>query len=65
MKIKNKTILYVVLRTFLENNSSVVLDTFATYESAQDKADEYAQLFVDKGVDGFQFEVVTSIYYDV
>lgn len=45
--------------------NSVVLDSFKSYESADNKKGEYEQLFFEKGLDvAFKFEIMTSMYYD-
>lgn len=58
-------IIYVVVRVHLESGTSVVLDSFASYEACKDKADEFAQLFKDKNIDGFIFEPQTSMFYEL
>ena len=43
----------------------VVLDSFATYESATDRAAQYQQEFEDRGIFDFTFNVTASTYYDL
>ena len=64
MKLKNRTIIYTILRTYKGTNP-VVLDSFATYESCKNKCDEYAQQFLDNHIEDFTFEPMTSMYYEL
>lgn len=62
--LKNRQIIYVVVRVAEGTGQSVVLDSFATLESCENKCGEYSQLFKDKNVEGFVFQPQTSAFYD-
>lgn len=45
--------------------NGIILDSFKTFETADNKRGEYEQLFLDRRLDNlFKFEVMTSMYYD-
>jgi hypothetical protein len=63
-KLKNRQLIYVVLRVAEGTGQSVVLDSFATLEACENKCGEHSQLFKDKNVEGYIFQAVTSFFYD-
>lgn len=63
-KLKRHQIIYVVLRVAPDTGQSVVLDSFESLESCENKCAEYSQLFKDKNVEGFIFQPQSSAFYD-
>jgi hypothetical protein len=72
---KKTEIKYVVVRHYLmpnpvDNNNrlcynAIVIDSFNTFEAANDKKDEYTQEMVDRKLDGyFRFEVQIITHYN-
>lgn len=64
--IKNKAIIYAVVREAFMSGNPVICCFTKTYDGAIRLADEYAQEFVDKfGVDtGISFNVHGNVFYD-
>lgn len=62
MKLKNRQIIYVVLREH-EEGACAVLDSFASAEACEDKCGEYTQQLKDRNIEGFLFRPCLSYYY--
>lgn len=65
-KLKNRQVLYAVLRKDIDKGQDVVCCFCRTAEGAENLADEYNQLFVDSGgneEDAYYYPV-SNIYYD-
>jgi predicted kinase len=62
---KHRQIIFVVLRTEIDAGWPVVLDSFLTLEGAENKRGEYEQVFADRNIPGFIFEVQTSCWYEL
>ncbi len=57
---KHRTTIYTILRL----PDVAVLDSFFSFERAEEVAAFYAQDMKDRNVDGFTFPVKCSTYYD-
>jgi len=62
----NRGIVYTVIRTeAMENSDPVVLDSFRTYERAEERLGQYEQQFKEASIlNLFTFQIQTSSYYD-
>lgn len=66
---KNRTIVYIIVRTQIgvdeEGIRPVLLDSFRTYEQADNRKGAYEQQFIDNDLEGmYTFSIQTSMYYD-
>lgn len=61
MKPNQRQLIYTLIRT---KPTPCVIDSFATWETCDNRKDEYAQQCRDRKLDGFEFEVAINCYYD-
>ena len=62
--VKNKDILYLVVRSDEKDDDRVVCAITRTEERAHELCGESAQRMIDAGITAYQFNVQGQIYYD-
>jgi hypothetical protein len=62
---KHRTTIYTIVRmsTYPNMSPTTVLDSFETFESAEDAAGAYAQQMLERNIAGLSFNVFPSTYY--